>query len=122
MQACMRRLRAARARAGEDPVAHLRALAARLGLDMRRLVALAGAHPLARWWPDAQPPYYPRHCHDASPRFSNEYFKSAAARSHCDFAHARDFNGMCELGVMPMSETNTEFRICLVKPAYGGCR
>jgi hypothetical protein len=116
----MRRLRAAPAHAGEDPVAHLRALAARLGLDMRRLVALAGAHPLARWWPDAQPPYYPRHCHVPPPRFSNAYFKSAAARYREVLCVYGRLAGMSKLWAMLVSETSIECGICSTKPACGG--
>ena len=67
----------------------LRAFAARLGMPLRHVVALAGAHTLGRWWPDAgaagagssqsgaaplpliaaPPPGA-----DGSPRFDNSYF------------------------------------------------
>lgn len=61
--------------AGDDPVGHLRALAARVGLGLRQLVVLAGVHPLARWWPDGGAPYYDRHHSTSPPRFSNAYFR-----------------------------------------------
>ena len=63
--------------AGDDPVAHLRALASRLGLEVRQLVALAGAHPLCgRWWPCAAVP------EEAPRRFGNAYFRCARAPAH----------------------------------------
>ena len=66
-----------RVHAGDDPVAHLRALAARLGLEVRQLVALAGTHPLCgRWWPGTAVP------EDAPPRFSNAYFRCARAPAY----------------------------------------
>ncbi|KAK9838498.1 hypothetical protein WJX81_003468 [Elliptochloris bilobata] len=60
-------------RASEDPVAHLRALASRLGLALKQLIALAGVHPLCgRWWPGDELPANPQ----GSPaRFSNAYFR-----------------------------------------------
>ena len=58
-------------------MAHLRALASRLGLEVRQLVALAGVHPLCgRWWPGAAVP------EDVPPRFGNAYFRCARFAVH----------------------------------------
>lgn len=57
---------------------HLRAVAERLGLPLRQFVALMGAHKLARWWRDVQPPYFPQFYASGNPKFDNSYFKCAA--------------------------------------------
>ena len=60
-------------------MAHLRALASRLGLELRQLVALAGVHPLCgRWWPGTAVP------EDSPLRFSNAYFRWVCATLHGD--------------------------------------
>lgn len=60
----------------EDPVAHLKGLSERLGLPLRHLVALMGAHKIARWWPDVQPPYFEQF-YATDSKFDNSYFKYA---------------------------------------------
>jgi hypothetical protein len=58
----------------EIPTAHLKSFAERLGLPLRQFVALMGAHKVARWWPDVQPPYFEQF-YSSSATFDNSYFK-----------------------------------------------
>ena len=50
-------------------------MAERLGLPLRQFVALMGAHPVARWWRDVQPPYMEQFYSSPVPRFDNSYFR-----------------------------------------------
>ena len=55
-----------------DPAAALAAFAARLGMSLRHVVALAAVHSLARWWPG---PPVDGGRRGARPRFSNAFFR-----------------------------------------------
>ena len=61
--------------AAQDPAAHLKLMAERLGLPLRHFVALMGAHPVARWWRDVQPPYMDQFYSHPPHSFDNSYFK-----------------------------------------------
>ena len=50
-------------------------MAERLGLPLRQFVALMGAHPVARWWRDVQPPYMEQFHANPPHSFDNSYFR-----------------------------------------------
>ena len=53
-------------------------MAERLGLPLRQFVALMGAHPVARWWRDVQPPYMEQFYSNAPHRLDNSYFRCSS--------------------------------------------
>ena len=61
--------------AAPESVAHLKHMAERLGLPLRQFVALMGAHPVARWWRDVQPPYMEQFYARPPHAFDNSYFR-----------------------------------------------
>ena len=50
-------------------------MAERLGLPLRQFVALMGAHPVARWWRDVQPPYMEQFYSNPPHALDNSYFR-----------------------------------------------
>lgn len=61
--------------AAQEPAVHLKLVAERLGLPLRQFVALMGAHPVARWWRDVQPPYMEQFYSSPLQRVDNTYFR-----------------------------------------------
>ena len=61
--------------AAPEPATHLKHMAERLGLPLRQWVALMGAHPVARWWRDVQPPYMEQFYAAPPHSFGNSYFR-----------------------------------------------
>ena len=61
--------------AAQEPAAHLKLVAERLGLPLRQFVALMGVHTVARWWRDVQPPYMEQFYSNPPHRFDNTYFR-----------------------------------------------
>ena len=61
--------------AAPEPATHLKHMAERLGLPLRQFVALMGAHPVARWWRDVQPPYMEQFYAGPPHSFGNSYFR-----------------------------------------------
>ena len=62
-----------------NAVANLKTIFNRMGLSTQQLVALFGAHYIARWGRESStdPELFDKHYRDLSKRFSNAYFRQA---------------------------------------------